>query len=90
MAEATGDVIWQWRAATNRVVWTGEVRRHFGVAADRHEAESAWWHARIHPHDRERVEKSLERMMAGLPAIGRRNIASVTKTAPIDGSGTAA
>ena len=32
VAEATGDVIWQWRAATNRVVWTGEVRRHFGVA----------------------------------------------------------
>ena len=28
VAEATGDVIWQWRAATNRVVWTGEVRRH--------------------------------------------------------------
>ena len=65
VAEATGDVIWEWRADTDAVVWTGELRKLFGVSSERFEAGSAWWHARVHKHDRKRVEKRLDAVMAG-------------------------
>ena len=63
--EATGDVIWEWSAVTNSVVWTGELRSLFGIATDRFEAGSAWWHERVHPQDRERVEEHLNAVMTG-------------------------
>lgn len=65
VAEATGDVIWEWRADTDAVVWTGELRKLFGVPSERFEAGSTWWHARVHPHDRKRVEQRLDTVMAG-------------------------
>ena len=64
VAEATGDVIWEWNAGTDSVVWTGELRKLFGVSSDRFEAGSPWWHARVHPHDRKRVEQRLDAVMA--------------------------
>jgi diguanylate cyclase (GGDEF)-like protein/PAS domain S-box-containing protein len=64
VAEATGDVIWEWRADTDSNVWTGELRKLFGVPSDRFEAGSAWWHARVHPHDRKRVEDHLDAVEA--------------------------
>ena len=60
VSEATGDVIWEWRTDTDSVVWTGELRKLFGVPSDRFEAGSAWWHARVHPQDRKRVEERLD------------------------------
>jgi diguanylate cyclase (GGDEF)-like protein/PAS domain S-box-containing protein len=63
VAEATGDVIWEWRTDTDSVVWTGELRKLFGVPSDRFKAGSAWWHARVHPHDRRRVEQRLDSVM---------------------------
>jgi diguanylate cyclase (GGDEF)-like protein/PAS domain S-box-containing protein len=65
VSEATGDVIWEWKAATDSVVWSGELLKLFGVASDRLEAGSTWWHARVHPHDRKRVELRLDAAMAG-------------------------
>ena len=65
MSEATGDVIWEWRTDTNSVVWTGELRTLFGVPSDHFEAGAAWWHARVHPHDRKRVEQRLDSVMEG-------------------------
>ncbi len=64
VSEATGDVIWEWRAQTDSVAWTGQLRKLFGVTTDRFEAKSAWWHARVHPLDRERVERRLEETLA--------------------------
>jgi diguanylate cyclase (GGDEF)-like protein/PAS domain S-box-containing protein len=64
VAEATGDVIWEWRADTDSNVWTGELRKLFGVPSDRFEASSAWWHARVHPKDRKRVEDHLNTVEA--------------------------
>jgi diguanylate cyclase (GGDEF)-like protein/PAS domain S-box-containing protein len=64
VAEATGDVIWEWRADTDSNVWTGELRKLFGVPSDRFEASSVWWHARVHPHDRKRVEGHLDAVEA--------------------------
>ena len=63
--EATGDVIWEWSAVTNNVVWTGELRALFGVASDHFEAGSEWWHARVHPQDRARVEERLDAVLTG-------------------------
>jgi diguanylate cyclase (GGDEF)-like protein/PAS domain S-box-containing protein len=65
VAEATGDVIWEWTATSNRVVWTGRLGEFFGVASDRFEADSAWWHERVHPQDRELVEEGLADMACG-------------------------
>lgn len=65
VSEATGDVIWEWRAKTDTVVWTGELYKLFGVARDRFEADSTWWHERVHPQDRERVEERLSATMEG-------------------------
>ncbi len=65
VSEATGDVIWEWRTDTDSVVWTGELKKLFGVPSERFKAGSAWWHARVHPHDRKRVEQRLDEVMAG-------------------------
>jgi diguanylate cyclase (GGDEF)-like protein/PAS domain S-box-containing protein len=65
VSEATGDVIWEWRASTDSVTWTGELRKLFGVASDRLEAGSSWWHERVHPQDRDRVEERLAATMNG-------------------------
>ena len=46
-------------------MWTGELRKLFGVPSDRFKAGSAWWHARVHPHDRKRVEERLDAVMDG-------------------------
>ena len=63
--EATGDVIWEWRTDTDSVIWTGELRKLFGVPSDRFKAASTWWHSRVHPQDRMRVERRLDGVMAG-------------------------
>ena len=65
VSEATGDVIWEWRTDTDSVVWTGELRKLFGVPSDRFKAGSAWWHPRVHPQDRKRVEERLDTFMEG-------------------------
>ncbi|HEX2256424.1 MAG TPA: diguanylate cyclase, partial [Afifellaceae bacterium] len=65
VSEATGDVIWKWSAATERVTWTGRVRSLFGVGTDHFEADSAWWHGRVHPKERDAVERRLAAAMSG-------------------------
>ena len=69
VSEATGDVLWKWNATTERVTWTGGLRSLFGVASDHFEADSAWWHSRVHPKERDEVERRLAAAMAG---TGRR------------------
>jgi diguanylate cyclase (GGDEF)-like protein/PAS domain S-box-containing protein len=65
VAEATGDVIWEWNGAIDRVEWTGDLRTHFGIDSDRFEADSTWWHGRVHPEDRQEVEARLAAVTAG-------------------------
>jgi diguanylate cyclase (GGDEF)-like protein/PAS domain S-box-containing protein len=65
VSEATGDVIWKWDGATDRVSWTGELRSLFGLQADHFEADSDWWHGRVHPKEREEIERRLSTVMEG-------------------------
>jgi len=54
-AKATNDAIWDWDLATDRIHWNEAISARFGYAAEDVSADAAWWVARIHPNDRERV-----------------------------------
>ncbi len=61
-ARATNDAIWDWDLASDHILWNEAVRNLFGYAADAVGPSGAWWKARIHPEDRERV-------VAGIHAV---------------------
>jgi PAS domain S-box-containing protein len=55
MARATNDAVWDWDLVTHRIWWNVGVRSFLGYPPDHIGTDLAWWHAHIHPEDRERV-----------------------------------
>jgi PAS domain S-box-containing protein len=54
VARASREAIWDWNLVTGELDWNDAIEDLFGYpAADARSAE--WWHARIHPDDRERT-----------------------------------
>lgn len=67
LAKATADAVWDWDLTTNTVWWGDGMRALFGMTADKVTSKAAsdieHWRDRVHPEDRDRVSKSLERVI---------------------------
>lgn len=61
---ATKDVIWEWDAETNQMLWAENVQLVFGYSPEEIGLEK-WWNERIHPEDREQVLAKLDAAIAG-------------------------
>lgn len=65
VARATNDVIWDWDLQTDILWWNSNLQTVFGFEPDPANSSAAWWKARVHTEDRERVVESIHQ------AIGR-------------------
>lgn len=57
--KATGDIVWDWDLATDRVTWSETLESSFGYAGDRIGHTGAWWLEQLHPEDRARVKRKV-------------------------------
>ncbi|MGQ9751519.1 MAG: PAS domain-containing protein [Thermoanaerobaculaceae bacterium] len=64
--EATGEVVYEWDIASGKIVWNRNVTKAFGYTVEEMGGITDWAE-RIHPEDRDRVERSL----AACTAFGR-------------------
>ena len=64
VARATNDTIWDWDLVKQAVCWNSGIRDTFRYPADRVGLAVDWWCERLHPEDRERVEGSLQALIA--------------------------
>ena len=58
-AEATNDAIWDLDVNADSIEWAASSTAFFGYRVDEVDGSLAWWEARVHPEDRERVSESL-------------------------------
>ncbi|HET9982685.1 MAG TPA: ATP-binding protein [Longimicrobiales bacterium] len=63
---ATHDVLWEWDLASGRMSWNGAVARRFRYTPEEVRPSIDWYEDRIHPADRERVIRGLERAILGV------------------------
>ncbi len=68
-ARATDSVIWDWDLPNDAIVWSDGLDRVFGYVAGSSPRPHGWWLERVHPDDRDRVEKGL-RAMLNDPMLG--------------------
>ena len=61
IAGATSDAIWDWDFAAGTIWWNDAFYTRFGYSSAEFDTRFDTWAAAIHPDDRERVVKSLER-----------------------------
>jgi PAS domain S-box-containing protein len=57
---------WEWDVRTNRVTWSAELYRIYGVERDQFAGTFEGYLERVHPNDRENVQATLGRAMADL------------------------
>jgi diguanylate cyclase (GGDEF)-like protein/PAS domain S-box-containing protein len=62
VASAANDAVWDWDLVADTVSWNEGIRILFGYSE--HEGERAWWSARIHPEDRERILSEIDSLIA--------------------------
>jgi PAS domain S-box-containing protein len=60
VAQATTDAVWDYDVVTNTVWWSDGLTAVFGYPQGEVSGELDWWASRIHPEDREAVERSLD------------------------------
>jgi len=65
VARAINDTIWEWDLETQSFSWNSRIRSTFRYAADQVGPGAAWHCERLHPDDRERVERSLQAAIDG-------------------------
>ena len=65
IARTTNDVLWDWNLATDHILWNDAVHTAFRYDPEAVEGSSAWWEARVHPEDRERVLGGLQALVEG-------------------------
>ena len=51
---------WEWDIASDRVTWSAELYRIYGVASEQHEVTFQAYLAQVHPQDRMRVQQIIE------------------------------
>ena len=61
----TRDSLWDWNLGNNEVRRNEAVQTTFGYGPDARRQSIAWWEARIHPDDRERVTREIQRVIEG-------------------------
>ncbi|WP_176559360.1 PAS domain S-box protein [Rubellimicrobium roseum] len=62
-AAATNDAIWDWQVSGDHVVWNEALRTLFGYSETATPGD--WWLDRIHPEDRDRIDRDLNALVAG-------------------------
>jgi PAS domain S-box-containing protein len=67
IARATRDVVYDWHVASGRIEWTESMHAVFGYAPDQ-VGDGAWWLDRVHPDDRDALQRSVEAVAAD-PAV---------------------
>jgi len=65
VARATNDTVWDWDLVAETIWWSEGISSVWGYAPKEVEDSLAWWTERLHPDDRDRVEKSLGDAMSG-------------------------
>ena len=65
IAQATGNGIWEWDVARERLWWSDGMAEIFGYQIDPEGVPREAWHANLHPGDKKRVEESFERLVSG-------------------------
>jgi PAS domain S-box-containing protein len=63
LSDATHDAIWDWRLETNEVWWSEGFEKLFGFVRTEGNHGIEPWVSRIHPGDRERVLKEVDRVL---------------------------
>jgi len=63
---ATQDVLWDWDLTTGRVTWNDAVARRLRYAPDDVRKSFDWHDERIHPEDRERVLRGVQKAILGV------------------------
>jgi PAS domain S-box-containing protein len=63
---ATHDVLWDWNLVSGHLSWNDSVARRFRYTPEEVHSTTDWHMERIHPDDRERVLRSLERATLGV------------------------
>jgi PAS domain S-box-containing protein len=62
---ATSDVIWDWDFTTATIHWSENLHRVFGYGPGELDTGLDWWSERLHPEDRERVERDIQAAIDG-------------------------
>ena len=60
VARATRDVVYDWHVASGRIEWTESMQSVFGYAPEQI-GDGAWWLERVHPADRDALQRSSPR-----------------------------
>ena len=61
---------WHWDVATRQLTWDEGLRQLYGLRADETVNDLAGFLARVHPEDRDRVERSFQRALQGGGGLG--------------------
>ncbi len=62
---ATQDVLWDWDLLTGKLIWNDAIARRFRYTSEEVQSTADWHIEKIHPDDRERVLRSIERAVQG-------------------------
>jgi PAS domain S-box-containing protein len=73
VAGAMHDVVYDWDVATSRIEWTESMFHVFGFTPQTVGSELMWWLARVHPRDRDMLERSIAAVLAD-PSIVVENV----------------
>jgi diguanylate cyclase (GGDEF)-like protein/PAS domain S-box-containing protein len=60
---ATTDAVWDWDLQTNQIQWGAGLQKVFRYPSEITETDVGWWHDHIHPEDRDKVMRSMNRAL---------------------------
>jgi len=63
VARATRDVVYDWHVPSGRIEWTESMQSVFGYAPEQI-GDGAWWLERVHPADRDELQRSVASAVA--------------------------
>jgi two-component system CheB/CheR fusion protein len=61
IAGTTSDVVWDWDLVNNQIWWSDSITKIFGYDKPDSITATSFWFSNIHPDDKERVEKSINK-----------------------------
>jgi diguanylate cyclase (GGDEF)-like protein/PAS domain S-box-containing protein len=62
---ATTDAVWDWDLETNQIQWGAGLQKVFHYDSEVTQTDVEWWHDHIHPEDRDKVMRSLDKALEG-------------------------
>lgn len=61
VSKATSDAIWDWDVTRNIILWNKGIKGIFGFKEQLYPSE--WWNEQVHPDDREKTKKIVDKMV---------------------------